>query len=344
MIPKGRAYQDEDFAKELHRHLKDQLSGLCADAEVSYAWSGVHWECLVRRGDRTTNIFCFEARRPRYCISFQENAREAGTALASKAEVLAAVSEWILGGPFEALYDKFDFVGRVARELAAIRDEALALAPELSQLMPPELRPMPDPYELWFRVEGRTCRVLHRGSRIPDFLFNWDETEMFSVRTRDPKVFSVLLKRWLCDQAPPSALKLAMPQIELSRLARHYEEGRPIEGEFICSWDFIEDFYTELSDRPSCRLMLDLVSQIRSSGRERTLRAGQSILTLMLSRSRRHGLRDEQPCVAIDIDEAGMMTVSAWFEQRQERRVFKRVGLNRPLERILKRLEREPIS
>jgi hypothetical protein len=159
MIPKGRAYQDEDFAKELHRHLKDQLSGLCADAEVSYAWSGVHWECLVRRGDRTTNIFCFEARRPRYCISFQENAREAGTALASKAEVLAAVSEWILGGPFEALYDKFDFVGRVARELAAIRDEALALAPELNQLMPPELRPMPDPYELWFRVEV-TCLAI----------------------------------------------------------------------------------------------------------------------------------------------------------------------------------------
>jgi hypothetical protein len=64
----------------------------------------------------------------------------------------------------------------------------------------------------------------------------------------------------------------------------------------------------------------------------------------MLSRSRRHGLRDGQPFVAIGIDEAGMMTVSAWFEQRQERRAFKRAGLNRQLERMLKGWEREPIS
>ncbi len=344
MTPRRRGYAEEGFAEQLYRYLKDNLAALCMDAEVSYEWSGVHWECLVRRGQRSTSIFYFG---PQYYISFEENAREVGTArTAAKPDVLAAVSEWMLGGAPESLYDKFDFVDRIPRDLTAIRDEALALAPELTQLMPPELHPEADPYQLWFHGEGRTCQVEHsRSSRTPYFIFHWDGREMCRVQTRDPKVFSMLMKRWLCEQAAPSALKSAMPQIELAPVAPYYEEGRPVEGDFICSWDFIVDFYKDLSDRQSCRLMLDLVSQIRDTGRDRTLRAGQSMLTLMLSRSRHHGLRDEQPFVAIDVDESGMMTVSAWFERQEpERLVLKQVGLVPELERVLKTLEREPIS
>src|SRR5262245_41229451 len=123
MTPNRPAYAEEDFAKQLHRDLKDRLSELCADAEVSYDWSGVHWECLVRRGPRTTTIVCFDAKGPQHYISFGENAVEVGTALtSSKPDVLAAVSEWILGGTLEGLYDKFDFVDRILRDLTAIRD------------------------------------------------------------------------------------------------------------------------------------------------------------------------------------------------------------------------------
>jgi hypothetical protein len=49
----------------------------------------------------------------------------------------------------------------------------------------------------------------------------------------------------------PSNLKDEFPSIELGKVARYYEEGRGVEGEFIESWDRIEKFYEDMNFAPA---------------------------------------------------------------------------------------------
>jgi hypothetical protein len=65
-----------------------------------------------------------------------------------------------------------------------------------------------------------------------------------------------------------------------------------IEEEFLESWDFIERFVADLSAYPdykSGKQMLELITRLRALGYDRKLRAGQSLTTVILSRSRKHG-------------------------------------------------------
>jgi hypothetical protein len=102
-----------------------------------------------------------------------------------------------------------------------------------------------------------------------------------------------LLKRWICDNAMPSAMRREFPWLMIGELADYYERGAPIEGEFIHSWDRIEEFYN--TDHFSFRgRVLPLLRQLRDEGYARKLRAGQSMWTFILSRSRRNCLRATQ--------------------------------------------------
>lgn len=83
----------------------------------------------------------------------------------------------------------------------------------------------------------------------------------------------------------------------MAKAASCYEEGRGVEGEFVESWDRIEKFYAEMNFPPAEEIR-SLIKAMREKGYDRTLRAGQSMYTLMLSRSRRHGLRQGQPHIA----------------------------------------------
>src|SRR5436190_23924419 len=86
---------------------------------------------------------------------------------------------------------------------------------------------------------------------------------------------------------------------KVSEIAPYYEMGRAVEGESIFSWKWIEPFFREtLRKRPGVQHAGDLIAQMRAAGFERTLRAGQSLASLTLSRSRRHGLREDQPNIS----------------------------------------------
>jgi hypothetical protein len=89
------------------------------------------------------------------------------------------------------------------------------------------------------------------------------------------------------------------PWLHIGELADYYESGTPVEGEFVQSWDFIEEFYREDWCNFSIAV-LDMIHAMRIAGYDRVLRAGQSMSSLGLSRSRRHGLKGEQ--------------ASLWFE------------------------------
>ena len=103
----------------------------------------------------------------------------------------------------------------------------------------------------------------------------------------------------------PSALRTEFPWVQIGELADYYERGKPIESEFLKSWDLIERFYDSL-EFPFVPKVRGLIAQMRGRGYDKSLRAGQSLWSLILSRSRRHGLRDDQPRIAFWFRNDGM--------------------------------------
>lgn len=347
MTQERSVFPEEELARQLHGALTDRLAKAVPDTRISHKGTGgPNWHCLVQHGDRTNRINCFALLGTEYLVSFEENGQPIATGRTPSAEeVISAVTQWMSNRSHQGLCTDFEFVDRQLRELTTIRSEALALVPELSHEADPELRHLcGDLYELWFQAKGRTCRVSYYGSNhTPDFRFDWDECEMFRIHTRDAGIFSALLRKWLCDFASPSLIGSVAPQIALSPVARYYEEGRPIEGEFICSWDAVAHCYNnEMRNWAPSQRMVALLSEMREAGHDRKLRAGQSMFTLTLSRSRRHGLRPEQPCISIDINEDGM-SISGRLNP-DERWTSKHVALTPELEHVLHRLEAEAIS
>jgi hypothetical protein len=95
------------------------------------------------------------------------------------------------------------------------------------------------------------------------------------------------------------------PWIDVGKLARYYEHGRGIEGEFVVSWDQIEQFYQSF-DYPLTPAVLHFITHVREHGYDTVLRVGQSMVTLIVSRSRRHGLSAGQPHIRFEFHRDGL--------------------------------------
>jgi hypothetical protein len=78
------------------------------------------------------------------------------------------------------------------------------------------------------------------------------------------------------------------------------DEQKRIEADFMLSWDQMEIFFGD-DDMPWMTQMLPLIRALRARGYDRKLRAGQSMTTFIVSRSREHGLRISQPSLAFNI-------------------------------------------
>ncbi len=91
----------------------------------------------------------------------------------------------------------------------------------------------------------------------------------------------------------------------VSMKSRALSGGNPIEGEFIQSWDFIEEYFGQdwctFSDP-----VLKMIRAMRKAGYDHVLRAGQSMRSLVLSRSRRHGQLMENAFLWFDFRDESM--------------------------------------
>ena len=306
---------EEKLALELRRALTAALP----TSDVSASGAGVHWECTARSAQRITRIACFASDGAEYGITFEEvaaagpgaqatsperHARLTGSTLRQD-EAIAAVRKWLEGATLERLLDCFAFVDRGMRHLRRLQADTLALAPELVDLSWALDRNFADQALMTIARNDRRCMVDFYGHNPqPDAAFEWDEFPLFRFRVLEVPAFARVVKMWLLDQAAPSRLHTAFPWIELSPVARYYEEGRPIEGEFIESWRSVTRFYEDLEDRGADAVAF--VAELKAAGYDRKFRAGVSLFTLMLSRSRRHGLRGDQPYVAADCGPDGL--------------------------------------
>jgi hypothetical protein len=198
-----------------------------------------------------------------------------------------------------SIYNRFKFVDEHDRELARLKDVILEIVPGLESKASLEVKTLRFPC-LWFRSGSRSVRLDFYGRNVlPDVEFHWDHSVLFSFQTDNESGLSAVLKRWLCDGAMPSAMRQEFPWIKIDELADFYEAGNPVEGEFFCSWNRIGDFYTNLVFPCKARAVL-FIAQLRTAGYDRKIRAGQSLWMLVLSRSRRHGLRPDQACVRFE--------------------------------------------
>ena len=120
------------------------------------------------------------------------------------------------------------------------------------------------------------------------------------------------------------------------------EQNRGLEDEFLKSWDGVEQNFREMN-LPDTAKILALIAAMRQRGYDRIFRAGTSLYSLVLSRSREYGLHDSQPRVTFDFFRGTPMEV---YAVRQSRRKGSRRKLEftAEIDAWLKELAAEPIS
>lgn len=336
-------FVQESYGRELHRELTSVLCDGARDVNVALAGAGVHWTCTITRGDRRCSVHCFDVKGAEYLTGFehQQEQRAMGRT-SSMADTVAAVRNWIAGHEVVQMHKQFGFIDQQKRSLESIAAKAIIVCPDLAQTERELLNTACDLHELWIRHGDRSCRIYFYGKNIhPEAIFHWDECRLFAFQAADLEQLALILKLWVCDRVTPSQLQKNFPWIEMGKAARYYEEGRGIEGEFIESWDRIEKFYADMNFPPAAAIR-SLVATIRKRGYDRTLRAGQSMYTLVLSRSRRHGLKQGQAHMAFHFRENGMeIKLQTEGETSIE---LPAIALTEEVATLLKRLEATPIN
>ena len=296
-------YAEEKYARHLRDKLARRIASLKLDAHSSIDGGGVHWHCSTSMTGRSSLVHCFALPQegPEYLTSFRREGEEIATARTSSPDdTVEAIMDWLNGADLRSLHDRYQFLDRAKRALTQIRDSILKIAPGLENGC--ELKHWGSGiYYLWFRQTTRSAVMSFYGkNEIADVVCHWDDCSLFSFPANDLLVLGTVLKRWLSDGAMPSQIRGEFPTLSIGKLADYYERGNPIEGEFIDSWDRIREFYDHFYDQeryPTRDRVLQFVDQLRQAGYDRKFRAGQSLWTFILSRSRRHGLRIEQPIV-----------------------------------------------
>lgn len=316
-------FPQEAHATALHKILLEHFASARSLTDLSITGAGVHWDCIAKRASRSCSIHCFDVRGPdgvhgpEYLASFDEGDQTIAMGRTSlDSEIVPAVSDWLQGASLDTLHSKFRFVDGQKRDLLDISKSVTSLFPEL-QTTAQVKHDICDLHSLMFALGDRGCKVSYYGKNpFPDAFFQWDQCELFRFPIEDISAFATVLKRWVCDHAMPSAMRAEFPWIKIGDVANYYERGQPIEGEFIHSWERIEKFYSEMSREnfPVRDDVLNFIRDLRQRGYDKTLRAGQSMFSMILSRSRRHGLRNDQLRMIFNFSKKGIAISSQLFE------------------------------
>jgi len=322
-----------------------------SDIAITLKEAGTQSKCSITKAARQCAVHCFandwiglKHKGPEFYTTYIENGKSVANGRTfDKQRTMKAIKNWLQNKSLEELYSKFDFIDEKKRQLEKIRTCINESNPHLLTISKNAVTIENfSSYSLWFKNDNRSCRIYYYGyEQNPRYVFKWDDSIIFETSNSDIKRLGSLITKWVFDKAMPSLLKKVFPEIDFGKLAEYYEKGNAIEGEFILSWDNIENFYRELKiDKKS--EILQLIKQMRENGFERTLRAGQSLYTLILSRSRRHGLRENQNSISFSFN-----FIKSAMEVCTRKGVtleFDKVEYNETIEKLLREIELEPID
>jgi hypothetical protein len=338
-------YPQQNIAEELFEEISNYFKENELKIDISTDGVGVHWNCSISAENRRTVIHCFEYQhyeiiKPEYLIEFREEEKIiAWGRTFDRQLVLYSCEDWIQRLSLELIYDKHSFVDYNKRAINGFEEKLITVQPKLKEA--DFLLESPfgsDLHDYSITYKDRSCILIELSDKIK-FSFQWDDCTLFEVENKDVHLISNLINDWILLRLNPSELEKKHDWIKTGRLAAYYENNDGITGEFIDSWDKIEEFYKRINE-PFSPKVLHLISRIREQGFDKTLRAGQSLYNMLISRSRRHGLEDRHVSIMFSYPNNRLEITNIDGELHK----FRKIKYNKEIESFLKELEKIPID
>jgi hypothetical protein len=273
----------------------------------------------VNRNELSIRVYCYFDEesfgsgngKAGYILSFDDVIRERASCRVFEAEDVAeSIWNWLYHGDLKKLWASFEFVDVALRATLEFERIMLQRFPELIFATRVMSEPGDELYKLEFGNRVIRVRVGNLGAEA-ELYFDWDDCFLFHAQGSQEEAMEVIF-RYLINAENPSSLAVSFPWIKTNELSDGYEQGRGMESEFAQSWEDLILFFHEFDQHPSIKLSeaIALFEALKELGFGKTLRAGSSLLLIMLSRSRRNGLRQDQMYLAFFFSRDGKtMTV-----------------------------------
>jgi hypothetical protein len=177
----------------------------------------------------------------------------------------------------------------------------------------------------------------------PRVLCHRDGCDLFAFKGDDALLMGAVLKQWLCENAMPSAMCKEFSWLNIVELANYYESGDPSKetlfpaGIGSSSSMTVSTFLRRVS-------FCNFIRQLRRAGYDREFRAGQSLWALMLSRSRRHGLSDDQARIVFEFSRGGDARSATVRNGAEQSTLITSAFLSDEIHAALNRLRGAPID
>lgn len=341
-------FKQEKIAKSLYSDLTNYISDKELKIKSELEGAGVHWSCISESGNAKVSIYSCDLSFMRdnkgnseeFIVSFflEDNEISCGRSYDRK-KVIESVENWTLNKSKSELYANFPFVDKGIRAIKEFEQNWLTEYPNLkntnrvidnhgSGIIRFEINN--DDKACWFTTTGESKELL--------FGFSIDECLLFESVAENDEIAEVL-NRFLIKKENLSSLSKEFSWIISNDLVIAYENGNGVEGEFIESWNSIIRFYKGI-EGDYINDVLSFISNLRSKGFDKTLRAGQSLYTFILSKSRRHGLAENQKYLAFSFQKDKMIIRN----NKNEEMSFNKIELNSEIENLLNTLNQQSIQ
>ena len=340
--------EQEKIAKSLYVELTDYISNKELKVESELEGTGVHWNCICESGNAKASIYCCDPSYIRdnkgyneeFIVSFflEDSEISCGRSYSRK-KVIESVENWLLNKLKSELYINFPFVDKGIRMIKELEENWLISYPNLENTN----RVIDNQGSGIIRFEitndDRACWFITTGENKELLIgFSIDQCMLFESIAKNEEIAEVL-SRFLIKKENLSNLSKEFNWVISNDLVKAYENGNGIEGEFIDSWNSITAFYKEING-DYINDVLSFISDLRSKGFDKTLRAGQSLYTFILSKSRRHGLTENQKFLAFSFQRNKMIIRN----DKNEEMNFNKIELNSEVENLLNTLNQQPIE
>lgn len=345
--------ENEKQANGLYKKLLEVFANTISETNISINKPGLHWNCSINRNDRKCIVYCFGQKG--YFVSFRsdDKAQARGRTWLEE-ELILSVVKWIMGVSPNDIRAEFNFIDPGKRALEIFLNLALHTFPELEHCTNIILKSkLSEAYCLSFTSSQRNCEVYFESQTLDlTFEFYWRDFYIFKFSSKDNIRSAPILKRWFCDNVVPSVLVKEFPWLDPDILSKLYDFDQVVADNFSKSWDVFKeacDMYLGLGpfeQQNHYEDIIKMISQMRQKGFDRTLRAGQSLFRLMLSRSLNHGLREDQPHLIIDFSGGSISIISSKNANSDPSITLNnpKIELTPQIEKLLKELETEEIN
>lgn len=266
-------------------------------------------------------------------------------------EVISSLVSWLDNGDLNVLLENFGFIDPGRKIPEKFLSMLIKEHPGFEKCADIKLeRGLGESFCLNIISSTRFCHIhFYKDSKIPTCKCYWEDYLVFEFVLENLLDSALILKRWICDNVMPSDLVKEFSFLDKEELSKYINFEKVIEAKFIQSWDKVEQNYRETSGLFKIDLSerLKFISQLRAKGYDKIFRAGTSVWELVLSRSKHHGLRNDQPYLIFEIRDDSEIKIYTSEKERIEGKAklhSSGFDITPQIEKLLKEFEKENID